>query len=248
MGITSATGLAFDADGNLFIVSSTYLDPNGVVIYKSVGGTETPQPWYTKDANHGLGAAHGIAFDGAGNLFIATASGHTLMRLQVKRNGAPGVLSTFADSTVLVRPFAVALDSYGNVFVTDGFGDGSGNYNGKGTIIKFNPSGTLHGVFAPNFNGFNVPFGLAIDGSDNVYITNHYGNTITKFNPDGTLSSDTFPSTNLNQPLGLVFDGTGTLYVANRLSDNIWKFSSTGTDEGEFTETAPKPHFMVFQP
>src|SRR5262249_26613120 len=171
MGITNATGLAFDAAGNLFLVSSTYSDPNGVVIYKSLGGTQTPQPWYTKDANHLLGGAHGIVFDRKGNMFIATSSGNTLMKLQVKANGTPGLLSTFADGSVLVRPFSVALDSKGNVFVTDGFGDGSGNNNGKGTIVKFNPRGTVHQVFAPNFTDFNVPWGLAIDESDNVDVS-----------------------------------------------------------------------------
>src|SRR5262249_18737365 len=110
------------------------------------------------------------------------------------------------------------------------------------------PRGTVHQVFAPNFTDFNVPWGLAIDGSDNVYVSNNYANTLLKFNPDGTLSSDTFPNTNLSGPLGLAFDGTGTLYVANRFSNNIWRFSPTGTDLGEFAETASRPHFLVFQP
>ena len=249
-GITKATGLAFDTGGNLYMASSV---AGAAYISKSAGGTGTPQQWYppcnpTCGGDRVLGQPHGIAFDALGNLFVATAGGHTVVKIPVM-NGVPQTPIIFADRSVLVEPFSVAFDSQGNVYVADGFGDGSGNNNGKGTIVKFNRSGTQHRVFAPNFVNFNVAYGLAIDGADNVYVTNQNGNTLFKFKRNGVLDTTATFTGTFDSPLGLALDGNrGNIYVANLNDSNILKFPTTGGTGVPFAVTDPTPHFLAFKP
>lgn len=253
MGIPNAAGVAFDASGNLFIVSLT---ANGTIttsdIWKLPAGSTTPFKWYTAN----LGKPHGIAFDLSQNMLIATATNTgTVTGIQklIISNGNPVMVQPFGtSSSYLVKPFAVAVDTDGSVFVTDGGGDGNG-HPGNGAVLKFNSNGNMHTIFAQMFAGFYVPYGIAIDGSHYVYITNQTDPTLDhgnmySFTPQGNLSV-TFDPTNLRNPLGLVFDGAGNLYVANQTGGDIRIFSpTTGTDLGRLTRTDPKPHFLAFKP
>jgi len=149
-------------------------------------------------ASSGLDGAEGLAFDGAGNLYVANAPNNTIEKFT-----PGGVPSVFA-STGLANPQGLAFDSAGNLYVAN---------DGNNTIEKFT-SGGVGSVFASS--GLANPGSLAFDSAGNLYVTNNGG--IEKFTPGGVGS--TFASLSLGNldisvsyPLGLAFDKAGNLYV-----------------------------------
>jgi sugar lactone lactonase YvrE len=63
--------------------------------------------------------------------------------------------------------------------------------------------------------GFNGPFGMAVDGSGNVYVADQYGSAVKEM-PAGCASSScvTTLGGGFNHPQGVTVDGSGNVYVA----------------------------------
>lgn len=138
---------------------------------------------------------------------------------RVSKIDSSGTVTTFVGG--LDRPFGLAIDSDGNLFVLS---QGNG-YNG--TIKKFSPGGGFLGTIATGVTGGE---GLAFDASDNLYVATNNGSTgsILKITPG--LSVTTF-ATGFATPAGLTFDSAGDLWVMD------W-----GTDpygEGAFYKVSP---------
>lgn len=164
----------------------------------------------------------GLAFDKAGNVFVASTLTNKILRFTLD-----GAASVFA-STGLHWPEGLAFDRQGNLYVAN---------SGNNTVVKFTPDG-VGSVFAST--GLSSPMGLAFDDAGNLYVANYryYLNRdvgIIKFTPDGIGS--VFARTGLNYPVGLAFDSAGNLYVANQYSEHIEKFAPTGADLGVFAST-----------
>jgi sugar lactone lactonase YvrE len=208
------------------------------------------------------GTPYGLAFDRAGNLYVAV-SGDKILRFTPE-----GAQSVFAE-TNLVTPTGLAFDGAGNLYVAnngdstiakftpEGVGsvlaasglarpsglafDGAGNLyvaNGSSRIMKFTPEG-VGSLFATTGA---YPTGLAFDGTGNLYAANYHGYNIQKFTPEG--SSSVFASI-LNSPWGLAFDRAGNLYVANS-GNSIQKFKRDGTGS-VFADTGlHSPTFIAF--
>jgi len=70
------------------------------------------------------------------------------------------------------------------------------NYN-TGTVSEIDPSGSVS-TFASGLNG---PWGLAFNGSGDLFVANQGNNTISEITPGGSVS--TFAS-GLSEPIGLV--------------------------------------------
>jgi hypothetical protein len=88
---------------------------------------------------------------------------------------------------------------------------------------------------------FDQPFGLAVDGSGNVYVADTYNNTIRKVTPggavttlagtagpDGGSADGTGSAASFNVPVGIAVDSDGTLYVADQRNNTIRKVSAAG--------------------
>ncbi len=136
----------------------------------------------------------------------------------------------------------MAVDSSGNVYVAD-------NYNH--TIRKITPAGVvttlagLAGAFG-NADGtnsvarFNTPFGVAVDGSGNVFVGDNGNSTIRKITPAGAVTTLAGLSANLGgddgtgsaarfeYPRGVAVDSSGNVYVADYYNYTIRKITSGG--------------------
>lgn len=137
-----------------------------------------------------------------------------------------GVQSTIASG--LSRPHGVAFDHYGNLFVASTTLNGT-SY--QGTILKITPLGVQSTFATVGPDLFLV--GLAIDGSDNVYVMAltsgaNFASIIYKFTRDGVQS--TFGSIpDPSQSFGVAFDDAGNLFAADTFGQSVFKFAPDGT-------------------
>jgi sugar lactone lactonase YvrE len=158
----------------------------------------------------------GLAFDGYGNLFVATLDTATLLdnRGQILKFAPDGTVTVFA--TGLDAPEGLAFDESGNLYVSSGHF----RIGGSGRVTKITPNGTVS-TFAVMNGSFNTnvhqSLGIAIDKENNVFVSDNQQNAIFmktsggQYNPPPAIS--TFAS--LSRPIGLAFDAVGNLYVSD---------------------------------
>ena len=154
-------------------------------------------------------------------------------------------------NTKLNSPAGIVYDSSGNLFIAD-----SGNHvvrridHATGYISTFagqqaNPGNSNGGGVATSAR-FEEPWGLAIDSSDNLYMSDLISDTVWKITPGGAISifagggtgscggaqtdtlGDGCPATDakLSDPEGLAIDANNNLYIADVLDYVIRKVSS----------------------
>jgi hypothetical protein len=242
--------VAFDSGGNLYVADQGS-DPLVHIVGRIIKITPTG---IQSDFASGLQIPVGLAFDGAGNLFVAnfTVLGPPTQGAILKFTPA-GVQSTFA--TGLIGPRGVAVDSAGNLYVSD---DG-GNAAGSGVILKFGPEGGSPSTFASGLNG---PRGLAFDSAGNLLLVDkgtlplrvNRGDLL-KFTP---LGERTPIATDLISPIGLVLNVAGNVFVAEGFTDNvvvpgglngdILKFSPDETTRNIFASGLDGPAWLAFAP
>jgi sugar lactone lactonase YvrE len=182
-GLNTPSGLTVDRAGNLFVA-----DYDAGHIYKfTPGGVRT-----TFASLDGLGSSfNGLAIDRAGNLFVAAPGRIFTPPLynsgNIYRFTPTAVRTTFASG--LVWPFALAFDSAGNLFVADG-GIDSYDYGILGAAVyKFTPSGRRSTVASQNDEVPVIPYGLAIDSADNLFVSDGVSVSILRFTPSGVRST-----------------------------------------------------------
>jgi sugar lactone lactonase YvrE len=187
--IQGPIGVAVDALGNLFIADEPgtrvlKMTPEGEIVTVAGGGARPPR---TADGGPATEAQvdlpMGLAVDMAGNLFVAE---HLSRR--VRKVSPDGIISTVAGGGTkspqladggpatearLSAPFGLAVDSAGNLYISDRW-----DYR----VRKVTPEGiisTVVGTGRPQFSGaggpataagLRGPHGLAIDAAGNLYI------------------------------------------------------------------------------
>jgi sugar lactone lactonase YvrE len=245
---TMPTGLAADAQGNLFVADAgdnliREITPAGVVT--TIAGSDTTG--YTD----GIGAAAtffnplGVAVDANDNIYVADA-GNNLVRL-IKSGGT---VSTFAGSvntgsSTTLSPFnnpsGIALAPNGNLLVANYLDDDILQVNASATISIFAGRDTVQG----SANGtalsatFYYPNSVATDANGNVYVSDGVNNLIRKIDVNGNVTTfagsgtagaidSTGVNASFNGPAGLAVDATGNVYVADSNNNEIRKITPAG--------------------
>jgi len=126
-----------------------------------------------------------------------------------------GTESIFASG--LYKPWDVAFDSAGNLFVVD-YEILGGDLVGNVAIFKITPSGALT-VFASRVS---YASSLAVNKAGNLFVADYDAGVIYQYKPTG--SRATFAS-GLYHPVGLALDSAGNLYVASPSIGNIYQGS-----------------------
>jgi hypothetical protein len=226
-----------------------------------VAGLSGTNDGLTADARFNRPA--GLALDGAGNIYVADLYNHTIRKLTPA--GTNWIVSTVAGKAETIgssdgtnsqasfdRPSAVAVDTAGNLFVTD-------NYNQ--TIRKLTPSGTnwvvstLAGLAgaAGTDDGtnadarFDAPQAIAVDSADVLYVTDRFNYAVRGIKPVGTnwvtetlaglpgniyggFVDGTNGDAEFNLPFGIARHTGGNLYVADFGNNAIRKIAPMGPD------------------
>jgi ELWxxDGT repeat protein len=123
-------------------------------------------------------------------------------------------------------PSGMAVDSSGNVYVSD---------RNNHRIQKFTSSGTFITKWGSNGSGdgqFAYPYGVAVDGSNYVYVADSSNNRVQKFDSDGNFitkwGSYGTGDGQFSTPYGIAADGSGNVYVADYGNNRVQKFDWGG--------------------
>ncbi len=141
-------------------------------------------------------------------------------------------------------PAGVCTDALGNIYISD---------NGYNVIRKISSTGiitTLAGNGTSGYSGdggpatnarLNSPFGIAADGTGNIYFCDEFNNVIRKINTYGIITTvagtgsagyggDGGPATSalLNFPIGLFIDQSGNMFISDMQNGVIRKINTSG--------------------
>jgi sugar lactone lactonase YvrE len=181
----------------------------------------------------GLMQPSALAFNKAGDLFVADALANSIIRIT-----PAGVTNKFASG--LDFPYGLAFDPAGNLFETD-YGDD--------LIYEFtNHNGVLSSNLTIFASGLNAPVGLAFNRMTNLFEADYGSGKIIEFtNHNGTLSSNpTVFAAGLNKPGGLAFNGAGLLFVACDVSAGSVVKVTTGGSQSTFASGLNLPLGLAF--
>jgi sugar lactone lactonase YvrE len=157
----------------------------------------------------GLNFNQDLAFDAAGNLYVANQSGSNIIAITPQ-----GKQSVYASG--FTQPKGLAFDSHGNLFVSNQTAD---------TISEVpTGGGTPHTFWSGHTN--HTLGGVIVDQSDNVYVTDQSAGSIVKINTAGAAS--VFASGLGSYPRGLAFDSHGNLFVSIEGSGAVKEVTPAG--------------------
>ena len=256
--LNSPHGVAVDGAGNVYVADNwnhriRKVDPSGTTA--TIAGTGVSG--FSGDGGPAvqarLNSPHGVAVDGAGDVYVADTNNHRLRRVDSSGTTATiagtGVSGFSGDGGPAVQaqlnlPHGVAVDGSGNVFIAD-----TNNHR----IRKVDSSGTITTIAGTGVSGFsgdggpavqaqlNLPHGVAVDGSGNVFIADTNNHRIRKVDSSGTIttiagtgvsgfSGDGGPAVQaqLNLPHGVAVDGSGNVFIADTNNHRIFKLPLYG--------------------
>ncbi|HLV87510.1 MAG TPA: choice-of-anchor D domain-containing protein [Candidatus Sulfotelmatobacter sp.] len=206
--LSGPSGLAVDAMGNIYIADwgdarIRKIDVNGIITTFAGNGTAG----YSGDGGPATSAElqypSALAFDGAGNLYIADSFNNVIRKVNtsgiittVAGNGSAGYSGdgAAAAQAQLNQPMGVAVDSAGDLYIAD-----TNNYY----LRKVDANGIISTIAGVGSNGASCSFGTYIFG-------------------DGCPATSAF-----FMPWSVAVDGTGDLYVADYGDSRIRKVNVT---------------------
>jgi len=244
--------VALDANGNLYVADALNctirkIAPGGVVT--TIAGT----PGASGSADGPATMAQfnlpwGVAVDANGNVYVGDTSNCTIRRIT-----PAGMVSTFA-GTPGVRGYADGIGSAAQFFYPAGLAvDGSGNVyvadEDNFAIRKITPDGVVTTLAGSPLGGgevdgtgsavqFDLPTGVAVDGSGNVYVADNQNSSIRRVTPSGVVTTvagkQPHPpwsnpgyadgigyAAQFEEPKNVAVDASGNVFVTDSTNDTI---------------------------
>ncbi|MFI5185178.1 MAG: NHL repeat-containing protein [Chitinophagales bacterium] len=242
-------GITTDAQGNIYVADShnnliRKISPDGIVKTfagsGAVGSTDGP----------GIAASFfnpgGVAADKNGNVYVADTHNSLIRKIS-----PDGIVTTIAgkrensfirgdSSARFDNPSGIAVDVNGNVYVADW---------ANNLIRKISPAGKVTNLAGSGLPGskdgigssasFYLPWGIAVDTANNVYVADSYNNMIRKINPAGVVTTlagkkakgsanGIGAEASFFHPAGIALDKQDNVYVADMGNNKIRRISPDG--------------------
>jgi trimeric autotransporter adhesin len=246
-------GVAVDSARDIYIADTfnhciRKVTLDGVIATVAGNATRGPMGDGGQAISAQLWNPQGVIVDSTGNLYIADTDNRRVRKVTpngvittVAGNGSYGSSGDGGQATsAQLTPNAIAIDSAGNLYIAD-------TWNHR--IRKVTPAGVIttvagNGIIGnrrnddnTNYEQLNLPSGVAVDSTGNLYIADTNDCRIRKVTPDGvvTIISDNAPSGLLEiGPLGqssasrLAVDTADNLYIADNDKNRIRKMTPAG--------------------
>jgi NHL repeat-containing protein len=255
-------GIAADPQGNVYVSDAADLivveiSTTGVLTIVAGNGTSGLDGDGGPAINASLSSPGALATDISGNLFIADSK-------RIRKVTPQGVISTVAGDPSLCTshspcysgdggpatraavsfPRGLALDTRGNLYLTDGFSR-IRKVDAQGIITTIAGNGLVGdtGDGGPAVNAaLFFPSGIAVDQNGVIYFTESGGSSrIRRIGTDGIIatiaggngdsySGDGGPAVAaaLNSPAGIALGPAGDLYIADSLNNRIRQITPAG--------------------
>jgi hypothetical protein len=191
-GIGNPTALAFDGQGNLYVLNSSTSSSSsssGAPASVSVYGPRHTDPKLV--ISTGISAPSALAVDSAGDVVVAngtasSSSGSSSSgSVVVYTAGATSPAATI--TTGIANPRALAVDGAGDLFVANQSGSSSSSSSGSsGSVTVYNtgsssPARTIS-------DGVNNPNALALTAGGMLFVSNSSGSSSSSSSSNGTVT------------------------------------------------------------
>ena len=250
-------GLAFDAEGNLYISTTGF----NLVRRVAPDGTISAMSWKLKASAPGVGGPDGaasfgyplgLAFDATGALYVADPGDNRVLKVdlsgavnnKVAGNWEPGSAGDGGPATsAQVEPASIAVGPRGDLYL-----DAGNRYrtvDATGTIRPFAGTGVTgysgDGGSATEATFGDGAVGIAVRSAGNVYLGDPGNHRIRKVDTSGKIltvagsgqagySGDNGPATQaqLGDVSALALDDAGNLYAADTANAVVRRIDSSG--------------------
>ncbi len=252
-------GIAFDASGNLYFSDFVNclvhkVTPAGIITTIAGNGTRGSGGDGGPATSAVLNHPQGLAFDAAGDLYIADGGGSRIRKVTpaglistVAGTGTAGGIGDGGPATKAELRYsgAIAFDAAGNFYIADW---------GNNRIRMVTPAGIISTVAGNGNMGYtgdgglalsamlNQPQGIAVDAHGNIFVADQGNNVIREFTVGGKIKTvagngtagyagDGGPATSaeLNNPNSVHVDASDNLYIADLVNNVIRKVTANGT-------------------
>lgn len=228
-GFLGFVGVAVDSKDNVYAYHRGQLEPSAVAGEHPVVMFDSTGRFLRAGADcitGGLEFPHLLNIDQDDYLWIVDRNHHRVLKMSHELDrvllqlGTTGVKG--ADATHFDMPSDVGFTRSGDILVTDGY------VNSR--IVKFAPDGRFIEAWGRKGSGdgeFNLPYSVAVDASDRVYVVDRGNKRVQVFDADGKYLTQW---TGLGEPWGNIAiarggGGGGFAYLAEHSQEQILKVS-----------------------
>ena len=234
------TGAAFNAPRGIAVDSSGYVyvadtGNNKIRKISPLGSVSTIASTTT------FNGPYGITVDNNKNTYVTDSGNHRIRKISssgvVTTIAGTGIAGSTDGSTTSAQfnfPTGIALDSVGNIYIAD-----SNNHKIRKINISLGTVSTLAGSGSPGKNdglgetaSFNYPYGLTVDLTGNVYVSDSLNHLIRKITSNGLVTTfagsglagktnGTGSASEFNYPYGIAVNSLGYLIVTDRNNNLI---------------------------
>jgi sugar lactone lactonase YvrE len=191
-------------------------------------------PKQTGMISDGINLPINDAVDSHGTLYVANNGNSTVTEYPFGKTSPSVTLS----GSPLLYPNGIAVDGSGTVYVTSGASAGS-------CYVLVYPKGSSSP--SEQIGGFDLPVGMALDKSGNLYVGDALENVVWEV-PKGSTTPSNLGLAGLDDPVGLAIDSKNDLWVANNRSSTVLGFHLGDTTAfATITSGLSGPYSIAFE-